>query len=204
VSATNPRTRLDPDERREQILKAAIAAFRASDYSTVSLDAVAESSGVTRGLLHHYFGSKRSLYLAALERSIRIPPTMRLVPADTAGPLDALLASCVAGWLDLVEAVGPSIWHGVISSIGVGDSDVGAILMSARDELVERMIDELPLSADLDREMLRGALRSYAAFALVAIDEWQSRSTLGRSQVQTMLTATLVALVNVVVPEMSA
>jgi ATP-binding cassette subfamily B protein len=59
-------TRLDPDERRRQILDCASRLFSERHYGSVSLDRVAEAAGITRGLLHHYFGTKRELYLAVV------------------------------------------------------------------------------------------------------------------------------------------
>jgi len=50
--------------------------------------------------------------------------------------------------------------------------------------------------------MLRGALRSYSAFARVAVDEWLGRGNLDREQVHAMLTGTLIALVQQIVPAM--
>ena len=197
------RTRLTPDERREQILAVAVDAFAASEYSAVNLDAVADAAGVTRGLLHHYFGSKRALYLEVVERSVRIPASTRLVPRDLTGPRDVVLAGCVSVWLDLISTVG-GLWTGFSGAVGAGDTDVDEILTTARDDLVERMMDELPLSPPLDRAMLRGALRSYSAFARVAIDEWLARGSLDREQTHAMLTATLIALVDDVVPAMGA
>ena len=60
------RTRLDPGVRREQILAAAREVFVADDYAHASMEAVARSAGVTTGLVNHYFGTKRDLYLAVV------------------------------------------------------------------------------------------------------------------------------------------
>ena len=195
------RTRLPPDERREQILQVAAASFRGADYSAVGLDAIAEAAGVTRGLLHHYFGSKRGLYLAVVERAARIPSATVLVPADATGDLHTVLDRSVRRWMSLIRDVG-GLWTGVDASGGIAHSDVDEIIVRARDELVERMIDELPFPPDLDRDLLRSALRAYAGFARVATEEWLVRRTLGRDETHAMLTAALVALVDSVVPAM--
>jgi AcrR family transcriptional regulator len=198
---TTGRTRLSPDLRREQILQAASAAFRGADYSAVGLDAIADAAGVTRGLLHHYFGSKRGLYLAVVERAARIPPSTVLVPPDATGDLHTVLDLSVRRWMSLISEVG-GLWSGVDASGGIAHGDVDEIIVRARDELVERMIDELPFPPALDRDLLRSALRAYAGFARVATEEWLLRRTLGREETHAMLTAALIALVDSAVPAM--
>ncbi len=196
-----PRTRLDPDLRRGQILGAAADIFREQEFSAVSLDAVAGAAGVTRGLLHHYFGSKRGLYLAVVEQAVRVPESARIVPDDTSGDLDEVLGVCVESWMRMIEAAG-GLWSGSAPAGGFAVSDVDEVITRARDDLVERMVDELPFPASLDPDLLRGALRSYAALARVASQEWLVAGTLTRAQTAAMLHASLLAIVETVVPRM--
>lgn len=76
-----PRTRLSPDERRQQIVDAASELYRERRYDDISMEELAAAAGVARGLLHHYFGSKRELFLAVMTQSVRLPveelPTSR-------------------------------------------------------------------------------------------------------------------------------
>ena len=53
--------------RREQLLEIALEQFLARDYEDVSVDDVARLAGVSHGLVFQYFGSKKGLYIAALE-----------------------------------------------------------------------------------------------------------------------------------------
>jgi AraC-like DNA-binding protein len=54
-------SQLDPGQRREQILDAANALFAERGYDEVSVEDIASSAGVTRGLVHHYFAASRSI-----------------------------------------------------------------------------------------------------------------------------------------------
>jgi AcrR family transcriptional regulator len=153
---------------------------------------------VARGLLHHYFGSKRELYLAVVERQIRVPDSVPLVPEGVSGDLDSVVATCVDLWLDLVEASG-GIWSG--ATTGFVDSDVSTIFASARDALVERMLDEVPFPP-ADRVLMRSVLRCFAAMAAVATNEWLEDGQLTRAEVAELLTTSLVGLVQVSVPAM--
>jgi AcrR family transcriptional regulator len=58
-------SRLGPGERREQILDAANALFAERAYEEVSIEDIATSAGVTRGLVHHYFGGRKEVYCRA-------------------------------------------------------------------------------------------------------------------------------------------
>jgi AcrR family transcriptional regulator len=73
-SASEPRwRRLEPDARREQILVCAIRLFGDRPYPAVSTTDIAREAGVARGLINHYFGTKRDLYLEGGRRMVTIP-----------------------------------------------------------------------------------------------------------------------------------
>ena len=65
--------RLDHDQRRAQILACAGRLFSERNYAAVSTTAIADEAGVARGLLHHYFGTKRELYLEVVHTLMRMP-----------------------------------------------------------------------------------------------------------------------------------
>jgi AcrR family transcriptional regulator len=71
------RRRGGPDTRG-QILEAARKSFAGKGFGGTTIRAVAADAGVDPALVHHYFGSKDDLFLAALE--IPVDPR-RLVPA---------------------------------------------------------------------------------------------------------------------------
>lgn len=53
--------------REQQVLAAATEEFGRNGYEATTVAAIAERVGVTKPLLHHYFGSKQDLYLACLD-----------------------------------------------------------------------------------------------------------------------------------------
>src|SRR6187551_1895435 len=61
-------SRLDPAQRRDQILDTANALFAERAYDEVSVEDIAGAAGVTRGLVHHYFGGRKDVYIGLLER----------------------------------------------------------------------------------------------------------------------------------------
>src|ERR1700752_3208113 len=60
------RVRLDNDERRAQLLALARKAFSDRSYDEVSIDDLAREARISKGLLYHYFPTKRDLYVAGL------------------------------------------------------------------------------------------------------------------------------------------
>ncbi|MFN8052616.1 MAG: helix-turn-helix domain-containing protein [Acidimicrobiales bacterium] len=202
-SEPRARTRLEPSQRHEEILAVAAEMFRDRDYHAVSLEAIAEGAGVTRGLLHHYFGSKRALYLEVVRRAVGIPDTASIVPRDATGDLHDVIAACVDGWLTLIETAG-GLWSGSAGTLGAVESDLDLVVQEARDHLVDRMVDELPFPDDLDRPLLRAALRCYAGLARVAGQEWLQSGTLTREQAAALLRTSLIALADTSVPAMDA
>jgi AcrR family transcriptional regulator len=72
VSATHrPRTRLDPEVRREQIVEAAEQVFQGRDPADVAFEEIAEAAGVSRALVYNYFGDKGGLIAAVYLRSLQ-------------------------------------------------------------------------------------------------------------------------------------
>ncbi|MDA2892906.1 TetR/AcrR family transcriptional regulator [Mycolicibacterium sp. BiH015] len=53
-------------ETRERIVAAAVRIFSDTTYDDVAVSDIAKAAGVAHGLLFHYFGSKRGIYLEAM------------------------------------------------------------------------------------------------------------------------------------------
>jgi AcrR family transcriptional regulator len=190
--AAAPRwTRLDHDERREQILAAARRLFSQRSPAEVSTTEIAREAGVARGLLHHYFGGKRELYLAVLRSMLRYPSLPEPEDGDPGTGIDR--------WLTMVER-NREAWLAAMGAQGLGrDPEVEAILEEAREGAVTRLANELA-PEDPDRPELRAVLRAYSGLAETASVEWLVRERLTRAQVHELLLQTLTTLVRDVLP----
>lgn len=60
---------LSPDKRR-RVLDAAIREFADRGFENASTNKIVKEAGISKGLLFHYFGSKKALYLKALDNCI--------------------------------------------------------------------------------------------------------------------------------------
>jgi AcrR family transcriptional regulator len=59
------------DERREDVLAAAVAEFARRGFHGASTDAIAKGAGISQPYLFRLFGSKKDLYVAAVRRCFR-------------------------------------------------------------------------------------------------------------------------------------
>lgn len=64
------KTRLPRDERRAQLLAAALEIFTVSGYHAAAMDEIAERASVSKPVLYQHFPSKLDLYLAVLDLHI--------------------------------------------------------------------------------------------------------------------------------------
>jgi AcrR family transcriptional regulator len=194
------RQRLDHDERQAQILDCARRLFAQGSYGAVSMEAVAKEAGVTRGLLNHYFGGKRELYLTVLRETFRggEPPVPEYVVGATP---EQRVAESVDRWLDMVWA-GRDTWLATLGAEGLGrDPEVEDIVERVRERSVDKVIEVLGLGQSETPE-LRAVIRGYGGLAEATTREWLLRGRLTREQVQTLLTESLLRLVDDVLPRL--
>jgi TetR/AcrR family transcriptional regulator len=59
-----------PDGRRTALITAAIGEFATAGYLAASTNHLVEAAGVSKGVLFHYFGDKKGLYLYAVQTCI--------------------------------------------------------------------------------------------------------------------------------------
>ena len=179
--------RLDPGERRDQILDAANALFAERGYDQVSIEDIASSAGVTRGLVHHYFGGRKEVYIALLERLGALREQQ--LPPPVGRSARARLADDVSGWLDWTEQ-NRTIW---LATLGRGediaDPDVRNVVL----ELVRRAVALLAARhADIadDSPRLRYALECWTGLNRAATRRWlQGEAT--REATQELIASTL-------------
>src|ERR1700722_20930308 len=73
TTASGQRRKRGAESRDREVTRAAILAAAEQEFARHGMEAarteeIAERSGVTKGMIYHYFGSKEQLYEAALEQ----------------------------------------------------------------------------------------------------------------------------------------
>jgi AcrR family transcriptional regulator len=200
--ATPSYSRLEPDARRDLILDAAKRVFVRSSAAEASTAAVAREAGVTRGLVHHYFGTKRELYVAVVADLAASLPD--LVRTDVSGlPIERMVDANVTSWLDAVER-DRELWVAILGVEMVGrDPEVEAIMADARDAVIDRMAGNQARGGEPTAE-LRLVLRVFLGAAEAAAREWAMHGRASREQAHAVLKGTLLAMVGQVLPAVPA
>ncbi|MDR2356024.1 MAG: TetR/AcrR family transcriptional regulator [Clostridiales Family XIII bacterium] len=60
------------EEKKARIIAAAVAEFAAHGYKNANTNRIVKEAGVSKGLLFHYFGSKKALYLYLYDYAMRL------------------------------------------------------------------------------------------------------------------------------------
>ena len=94
------------DERRAQLLAAALEVFTAAGYHSAAMDEIADRAGVSKPVLYQHFPSKLDLYLAVLDTHIdslvfAIQRAIQSTP-DNAKRVQATISA----YFDFIEAEG--------------------------------------------------------------------------------------------------
>lgn len=182
--STLPRTRLEPDARRRQILEAARTLYAERAYDEVSLSELARAAGVTRGLLHHYFGSKREIFLAVMRDSVLMPESE--LPDLLHLPLEERVRVTMDWILDAAQTYGQAWVQASGATELHGDSDLQAVVDEADDRAARLVLDAVGRP---DSPAQRARLRASAAYVKALCREWLQRETLERDEVLDLLTA---------------
>ena len=179
--------RLSPAERRDQILDAANALFAERGYDEVTIDDLAKGAGVTRGLVHHYFGGRKDVYIALLERLAAGREEELRAPVGRSAR--ARVADSVSRWLDWTGA-NRTIYLGTIApGEDISDPDVRGVVA----ELVRRAVAQIVVfHADIaeDSSRLRYALECWTGLNRAATRRWL-RGEASREATQELLASTL-------------
>lgn len=183
------RTRLDVDQRKSQLLAIAIRAFSERAYDEVSIDDIARRAGISKGLLYHYFPTKRDFYVAALGQSAADLLAQTATP-DGVDPAERARLG-LETYLDFVEQRGAA--YLALTRGGIGsDPEVFAILENVRTTFLERILDALPKPAT---PLLRAMLRGWIGLVETTSAEWLARRDVTREELVPRILAVLVQCV---------
>lgn len=167
------RTRLHVDIRRQQLLELGLELFANHTYDGLSIDDIAKRAGISKGLLYHYFPSKRAFYVAAvtaaadqLVEETDIDAHGPAGPPNMEGVREVLRA--FLGYVSRRRAEYLFLLGGGIGS----DPEVTAILEGTRQALLDRMVRRLARFGVVDNVETRIRLRGWIGFLEGSTLEW--------------------------------
>ena len=171
---SSTRTRLSPELRKEQLLDLGLQLLSTRSLEELSIDLLAETAGISRGLLYHYFGNKQDFHLAVVRRAadavIRVT-----APAPTGTSLERLAGSLEA-YVDYVLANYEG-YASLVRGAASGNPAMREIYEETRAALTDRIfaaagddgLDELGVD---DTAVVRLMARGWSALTEEVVLEW--------------------------------
>lgn len=163
------RTRLTPEQRREQLLDLGVRLFANHSLDEISIDVVAREAGISRGLLYHYFGDKMAFREAVVRRAAEAL-VAQTAPPETGEPVERLLASMTA-YVDFVDAN----YEGYVSMVRGAASD--PVLRAIYDEAFGALgarIFEADVDFVVDSPAARLIVRGWQAMSEEMVLSWKA------------------------------
>jgi AcrR family transcriptional regulator len=188
--ANAPRTRLEPEARRAQLVDVGLQMLGSRPLDQVAVDDVAAAAGISRALLFHYFPTKRDFHVAVAEAAA--DELLTRTDPDPGLPARARLRAAVAAYVDYVADKRDAYVAFIRGSSG-GDPEIRAVYDRTRTAFTARVLDGLGLLDAPPR--LRVAVRGWVAFTEEVTVDWLARDDLSPAQVVDLLDEALVALV---------
>jgi AcrR family transcriptional regulator len=183
------RVRLHLDKRRTQLLELGIELFSRHGYEDIAIDELAEAGGISKGLLYHYFGSKREFYVETVRAASR--RLQLLTVPDPGLPPAARLRAAVDAHLRYIQEHG-AVYSAVYRSGVAIAPEVHHILEEHREVIIQYILQALGVSKA--RPLLRAALRAWIAMVEGASLDWIARPSITRDELRELLVAGYAAM----------
>jgi AcrR family transcriptional regulator len=188
--AATRRARLSTDARREQLVDLGVEIFSERPFDDVSIDDIAAAAGISKGLLYHYFPSKRDFYVAVVRHSAE--EMQAITEIDPAlEPLERL-ADGLDRYLEYVATHARGFATVLRAGIG-SDPEVAAIVEGVRAAMARRILDDV--AEGEPTPAIRIAVRGWVGFAEAASLEWLERGELSREELRELLIRALTGAV---------
>lgn len=163
--------RLPPEQRREQIIDAALEVILEHGYARISIEAIARAAGITRPVVYDHFPNLNRLLHAVIEREERISleHLAQVVPEEPGDqPPSELLLRGVTRFLEAVRSR-PATWRIILLPLEGTPPIVRQHVEAGRARVLER-IERLvqwalagsEVHSDLDVELTARAIRDWS------------------------------------------
>jgi AcrR family transcriptional regulator len=185
------RARLTTDARREQLVALGGEIFSERPFDEVSIDDIAAAAGISKGLLYHYFPSKRDFYVAVVREAA--DEMQAVTETDPDLPAIERLSAGLDRYLEYVETHARGFATVLRAGIG-SDPEVASIVEDVRAAMAGRILEDLPLGGP-PPPGVRIAVRGWVGFAEAASLEWLERREIPRDELRDLLIKALTGAV---------
>lgn len=167
--AGGTRTRMTREQRRAQLIELGMEAVMGSSFDEVSVEQVADAAGISRGLLFHYFPSRRDFLVAIAEAGAQqlLEVTAPDPDLDPLAQLRVGMAAYVAFIVERRDA-----YIALVRGAAGGDPAMLDVVRSTRQTVVRRILDGLGVPFDEAAPSVRIALHGWLGFVEEAAIAW--------------------------------
>ncbi len=186
--------RLSTDARREQLLATGARLLAERPYDEVSIEEIARAADVSKGLLYHYFPTKRDFLIAAIERGQE--ELAALTAPDPDLPPAEQLGASLDRFLDFVEKH-EAAYAAIFRSRGGADPEIQAVLEAGRRQRMDAVIDSLAswkaAPTGVERTpTLETAVQGWFFFVEGAVLRWLECRDIERTELRELLALALI------------
>eukprot|EP01133_Synstelium_polycarpum_P021222 gene21222-25494_t len=185
------RTRLDPAQRRAQLIDLGARMLAERPLEQISVEDIADQAGVSRGLLFHYFASKREFHLAIVRHSSE-QMLQRTEPSESDDPM-LTLRSVLASYVDYVTE-NRNTYVSLLRGTASGDPQMREVFEQTRDIMAKRTLDQLPKIGLTRTPQVELAVRGWIAFVEEATISWLRAPAITREELIDLTVQSLPAL----------
>jgi AcrR family transcriptional regulator len=176
------RRRLTPDDRRQELISAALALFNTHLYEEVSVDDIAAAAGVSRPLVYHYYGGKAGVFISALRQAgEEVVAAIGKAGADSP---DDWLAAGLSAFFDHIQQ-NPIGLTALLRHGSLAGGEDRQVLDEIRDQVLALILAGLRPPAD--SPVLQSVLRGWIAMVETMGREWLRRGEPSRGELETLL-----------------
>jgi AcrR family transcriptional regulator len=177
------RRRLSLDARREELLRVGMELFSTRAYDEIAVEEIAERAGISRGLLYHYFPTKRDFYVAVTRAAAA--EAGALTEPDPGQPAADQLRAGIDAFLRYAQEHAQGFLTAYRGSL-TGDPEVRGIVEEGRQRQSGRILVALTGSDSAPRA-LQLAVLGWIALAQDVTARWLETQDLEREQVGELL-----------------
>ncbi|AWN25904.1 MULTISPECIES: TetR/AcrR family transcriptional regulator [unclassified Streptomyces] len=184
-------TRLTPDQRREQLVGIGLEMLADRSLDELSTDEVARRAGISRGLLFHYFDSKRDFYRAVV-RAACDRFTAATEPDGTLEPV-VWMRAFISGFVVYVLEH-RQVYLALVRGAAGSHPAVTDIVGATRETLARRVRDGQRRLGMPDAPRLELASRAWMAFAEEAVVNWPAEEPGAQDELCAFIESSFVSL----------
>ncbi|MFE0019778.1 TetR/AcrR family transcriptional regulator [Amycolatopsis sp. NPDC059021] len=181
-----PRRRLDPAQRRAQLLDVAARAFAAQPYDAVQMEQIAGHAGISRALLYRHFPTKRDLFAAVYQQAA--DRLLAETEPDPAVPMAEQITAGLDAHFDYFLAHRNTVL--AANHTLAGDPVIQAVITGELAVLRQRLLDTSGLTKHA-RDLMSAALTGWLLFVRVLCVEWLTTQSFSRTELREMCVGAL-------------